>query len=507
MSQEQFTENLKIIVAEKLSTLPNFHEDIKYVAEYIVLLMVNGGTVETVVQELSTLFDSVSPAALSDVVQTAFFALEALQQGETADSIVSKIRGVPAVPEPQQVEQQQLPQQQAPQQSMVPEQQQQPAPVPSAPLSAFANFVPKQPVAQDESQNSMSTPTQFSQRVGAVGKSRGGRGGRGSTRGASRGHNRNQNARFNPLARALGMNEGDGNVNVVHQKKEGRCKLFPHCPLGRSCPHAHPTKVCNDYPNCPKPPGTCEYLHPNEDEELMREIEKTREEFQQRKAAIIAARSKPVQTGIVLCKFGALCSNPMCPFGHPTPANEDAKVIDLLWCAENLKCMDPNCKKAHSSLSKIKQVAPLGQQKFKPTAPPAARPVEKSLEQCKFGSHCTNKRCKFRHARSHIMCREGANCTRIDCLFGHPINEDCKFGIACRNAYCLFRHPEGRVVPQKEKSNNNGQPGFTDNGASNMSQRPFALPEGAHIENAAPQNTLQSMHAVQQQPDNDTDMS
>nr|2JPS_A Chain A, Nuclear polyadenylated RNA-binding protein NAB2 [Saccharomyces cerevisiae]3LCN_A Chain A, Nuclear polyadenylated RNA-binding protein NAB2 [Saccharomyces cerevisiae]3LCN_B Chain B, Nuclear polyadenylated RNA-binding protein NAB2 [Saccharomyces cerevisiae] len=92
MSQEQYTENLKVIVAEKLAGIPNFNEDIKYVAEYIVLLIVNGGTVESVVDELASLFDSVSRDTLANVVQTAFFALEALQQGESAENIVSKIR-------------------------------------------------------------------------------------------------------------------------------------------------------------------------------------------------------------------------------------------------------------------------------------------------------------------------------------------------------------------------------------------------------------------------------
>lgn len=519
MSQEQYTENLKVIVAEKLSTLENFHEDIKYVAEYIVLLMVNGGTVETVVQELSSLFDSVSPESLTDVVQTAFFALEALQQGETVESIVGKIRGVNNgnnnnINSTAPVQQLQQPQ---------PNAESNLGQVQAEPVSAFSGIVPAQLPQFPEAPklNTTGYQPQFTQHVGAVGKYRGGgRGGRGASRGATRGNNRSHNARFNPLAKALGINEEGGNVNLVHQRKEGRCKLFPRCPLGRSCPHAHPTKVCNDYPNCPKPPGTCEYLHPNEDEDLMREIEKTREEFQQRKAAMLAARTKPVQTGIVLCKFGALCSNPMCPFGHPTPANEDAKVLDLMWCANNLTCTDPQCTRAHSSLSKIRQIAPMGHKKpIVPTgtAGGTSRPAEKSLEQCKFGTHCTNKRCKYRHARSHVMCRAGANCTRIDCLFGHPINEDCKFGIECKNISCLYRHPEGRQLPPRKGAtvNSSSETGLNQNNGANgsenftTSQRMFALPAGSNIEPAPVQNSLQSVYAPtnSQQPDNDTDMS
>ena len=539
MSEDQVIENMRVIVAEKLNTIPNFNEDVKYVAEYIVLLMSNGGSIESIVQELTSLFDNVPADALTDVVQTAFFALEAVQQGETVENIVNKIRSVagnaqvspaqevPAMEQqqvleqqqqiPQQLEQQQqkqLPSQHMLQSQHLPTQQEQEmSNANGGPVSAFANIIPTGPSAMTSTDTEMdivSTGFQprFNQRDNGIAKrgARGGRGGRGASRGATRGGRNSNLARFNPLAKALGM-DSDGSVNVVHHKKEGRCKLFPRCPLGRSCPHAHPTKVCNEYPNCPKPAGTCEYLHPNEDEELMREMEKTREEFQKRKEAMIAARTKPVQTGIVLCKFGVICSNPMCPFGHPTPANEDAKVIDLMWCANNLKCQDPQCTKAHSSLSKIKSIAPMGSNAMAAPIAATRAPVEKSLDQCKFGTKCTNKHCKYRHARSHVMCREGADCTRLDCFFGHPINENCRFAVECKNPKCLFKHPEGRVLTEKPASSfNTSAPSFTP-GASNSfntSERPFALPEGSEIRPAPTQEGLVSMHATN---DQDTDMN
>ncbi|SCU78024.1 LADA_0A03400g1_1 [Lachancea dasiensis] len=503
--QEDVVNNLKIVIAETLKTLPNFNEDVNYVAEYIVLLMSNGGNVESVVQELTSLFDTVPADAFQNVAQGAYKAMEFLQSGDSLETTVAKLTGQH---QQQQQQQQQQPQEQyhsqpqqqqhqQPQEQMPPVQQPQStfgtgtassiysqAPPTSQPRSAFEGIVN---VSSGPARTGGISKGGQSQRGGGVGKSaRGGRPDRPDRGGLSKGSSSKRNtANQNALALALGLD--DSNVNVV-SKKQGRCQVFPRCPLGKNCPHAHPTQACRDYPNCPNPPGTCNYLHPNEDVDLMKDIEKTRDEFREKRAAI-ASKAQAARSGIVLCKFGLLCSNQQCPFGHPTPANEDAKVIAFEWCPENLNCQNPMCDKAHSSISKIKEVTPLASRK------PQRQPVEKSLEQCKFGANCTNKRCKYRHARSHIMCREGSNCTRIDCLFGHPINEDCKFGAECRNAHCLFKHPEGRQLPQKpsqtSSTTNTGNtwanPDLASNPPASTHERAFAVPDNQVVENASAQ--------------------
>ncbi|AAS50545.1 AAR178Cp [Eremothecium gossypii ATCC 10895] len=470
--QDDISGSLKTVVAEKLKTLQNFSEDVNYVAEYIVLLLSNGGTHDSVLQELVGLFDSVPQQALADVVQTSFQALQLLRSGDNIETVYQKLTnpGMMA-PEP-------------PAEAMsvsAPSEPSVSTEATSMPRSAFEGMV-------DLSASKYATKNPTSSRGGLK---RGGKQG-GINKSASGPRKGNQQTggkhRMNALARALGMEGEDAannaQVNII-PKKEGRCQLFPRCPLGKFCPHAHPTKVCRDYPNCPNAPGTCEYLHPNEDVELMKEIEKTREEFREKRIALAQSRAKPIQTGIVLCKFGIMCSNPMCPFGHPTPANEDAKVIQFIWCPQNLTCDKKDCDKAHSSLSKIRDVQPIAAAP-RPSKPAAFAPAERSLEQCKFGVKCTNKRCKYRHARSHIMCREGAACTRIDCFFGHPINEPCKFGAECRNAHCLFQHPPGRSLPDKSQAATGAPswPAHAAGGNQSANERPYAVAESAGIEQA-----------------------
>lgn len=263
------------------------------------------------------------------------------------------------------------------------------------------------------------------------------------------------------------------NSNVTNLKQfiqkpaKGRCRDFPYC-NNKDCQFSHPTKLCFAFPNCSNAPGTCNYLHPGEDDELMAKLAKSKQEYMDKKKNTESAGT------IGICKFGMLCSKDICPFGHPTPANKEAKVLVLQWCPAGKVCVDVNCTKAHPSPNY--QAPP-------PEAKPKPRPAQPELvlEQCKFGPSCTNMKCPRRHATTPVVCREGANCIRIDCFFSHPIDEDCRFGVNCTNKTCMFRHPEGRSLPNPSNT-------WSKEEANATNERAFAVPEDQVMEQASQEN-------------------
>ncbi|ANB14071.1 mRNA-binding protein NAB2 [Sugiyamaella lignohabitans] len=231
-----------------------------------------------------------------------------------------------------------------------------------------------------------------------------------------------------------------------------RCENWPNCP-NYPCEYVHPSRPCKMYPNCQKQPGKCNFVHIGEDEgpstgfkfplpppdvlETLREQHASFLEQQKNLASqgysYLNNQQKhqyvPKAPPIVLCKYADRCINKACPCGHPTPANDNAKVTQLEWCADSKNCQNVECDKAHPSGSLVRVPAPL--------------PTERSLETCKFGARCTNTNCRYRHPTSPVLCRDGAECTRIDCMFTHPTQEMCRFGVNCRKYNCRFQHPEG----------------------------------------------------------------
>ncbi|KGR15286.1 hypothetical protein MG5_00132 [Candida albicans P57072] len=288
---------------------------------------------------------------------------------------------------------------------------------------------------------------------------RGGRGGITKTRTDFRNGHNNKNFLDPKKLDQIISGANNGAIKFVPLPPKGRCPDFPYC-KNQNCEKAHPTKNCFNYPDCPNPPGTCNFLHPDQDQELIAKLETSKKEFEEKRKNQLMVKQGS-------CKYGLKCAKENCPFAHPTPANpESGKIETLEWCPQGKNCQDRNCTKSHpppptANSEKLLSAADL------------------ALEQCKFGSQCTNLKCPRRHATSAVPCRAGAECRRVDCTFSHPLKEPCRFGTKCTNKVCMYQHPEGRTIAShtwtKDGSGNN----------NSTSNRSFAVSEDQIMEQVA----------------------
>lgn len=122
------------------------------------------------------------------------------------------------------------------------------------------------------------------------------------------------------------------------------------------------------------------------------------------------------------CKYNLTCTNKDCKFAHQSPAAPPGTTIDVSdICSFGAACKNRKCTGRHPS--------------------PAQKVAHQTELDCKFFPNCTNPRCPFRHP-SMPLCRNGADCTTPGCTFTHT-KIPCKFN-PCLNPTCTFKHVEGQ---------------------------------------------------------------
>ncbi|ERT02801.1 hypothetical protein HMPREF1624_01103 [Sporothrix schenckii ATCC 58251] len=165
-----------------------------------------------------------------------------------------------------------------------------------------------------------------------------------------------------------------------------------------------------------------------------------------------------------MCKFNLNCANENCKFAHQSPAAPPGITVNVQEaCSFGAACKNKKCTARHPS--------------------PAARAAHQSEQDCKFFPNCTNPHCQFRHP-AMPLCRNGADCSVRGCKFTH-IQTMCKFR-PCTNRYCTFKHEEGQrgTFPDKVWTADGSNSGSTNGGEKDhISERKF-------VDESAPEETI-----------------
>ncbi|KAK2736788.1 hypothetical protein FQN57_000560 [Myotisia sp. PD_48] len=123
-----------------------------------------------------------------------------------------------------------------------------------------------------------------------------------------------------------------------------------------------------------------------------------------------------------ICRFNLRCTNKDCIYAHQSPAAPEGTAIDVNDnCPFGAACKNRKCVGRHPS--------------------PAQKAIHQAEEICKYFPYCSNPRCQFKHP-DMPLCRNGADCSTTGCKFTH-IQVACKFN-PCLNRSCPYKHTEGQ---------------------------------------------------------------
>ncbi|WEW58059.1 hypothetical protein PRK78_003526 [Emydomyces testavorans] len=123
-----------------------------------------------------------------------------------------------------------------------------------------------------------------------------------------------------------------------------------------------------------------------------------------------------------ICRYNLKCTNTDCPYAHQSPAAPEGTTVDVSdVCPFGAACKNRKCVGRHPS--------------------PAQKSVHQSEELCKYFPQCQNPHCHFKHP-SMPLCRNGADCSVPGCKFTHQ-RIPCRYN-PCLNPTCPFKHAEGQ---------------------------------------------------------------
>ncbi|PHH67284.1 hypothetical protein CDD81_3053 [Ophiocordyceps australis] len=181
------------------------------------------------------------------------------------------------------------------------------------------------------------------------------------------------------------------------------------------------------------------------------------------------SKHEPLKAEETVCKFNLNCTNKECKYAHQSPAAAAGISIDVNdTCSFGAACKNKKCVGRHPS--------------------PATKLAHQGEQDCKFFPNCQNPRCPFRHP-SMPLCRNGPGCTTANCKFTH-VKTKCKFS-PCLNPHCVFAHEEGQQGSFRDKV-------WTAEAEEHVSERKF-VDEGAAPERVRPGEGEEAMATTREQ--------